>query len=257
MSYVLIVIAALAASGLTLFSGFGLGTILTPVMAIFLPIEAAVAATGVVHFANNFLKLWLFGGHADFKTVFRFGLPAMIGGWLGASILFLLARVKPLLVYNAFGGEHHITWLKLVIAALMLAFAWLEWSKTLKTKEFDPKLMPVGGFASGFFGGLSGHQGAFRSAFLVRAGLEKEAFIATGVTIACLVDFTRVSMYASTFLGDALTGRWGLVAAGTAAAFAGVFIGKRFVEKTTVAGIRALVAVMLALLALLLASGVI
>ena len=35
-------------------------------------------------------------------------------------------------------------------------------------------------FGSGFFGGLSGMQGALRSAFLARAGLSKEAFVASG-----------------------------------------------------------------------------
>jgi acyl-CoA reductase-like NAD-dependent aldehyde dehydrogenase len=45
-----------------------------------------------------------------------------------------------------------------------------------------PGYLPVGGLLSGFFGGLSGHQGALRSVFLLRAGLTKESFIATGVT---------------------------------------------------------------------------
>ncbi len=37
---------------------------------------------------------------------------------------------------------------------------------------------------TGFFGGLSGMQGAMRSAFLAKSGLGKEAFIATGAVIA-------------------------------------------------------------------------
>lgn len=45
---------------------------------------------------------------------------------------------------------------------------------------FPPHWLPLGGLLSGFFGGLSGNQGALRSAFLLKAGLSKEAFIATG-----------------------------------------------------------------------------
>lgn len=47
---------------------------------------------------------------------------------------------------------------------------------------------------SGFFGGLSGNQGAFRSAFLIKAGLSKDAYIATGVVAAVIVDLTRLGI---------------------------------------------------------------
>ena len=43
MHYLIICLCAFLASGLTLFSGFGLGTLLLPVMALFFPIDAAIA----------------------------------------------------------------------------------------------------------------------------------------------------------------------------------------------------------------------
>ena len=61
MSYLIICTVALAVSGLTLFSGFGLGTLLMPAFAIFFPVEVAVAATAIVHLANNIFKAGLFG----------------------------------------------------------------------------------------------------------------------------------------------------------------------------------------------------
>ena len=48
---------ALAAAGLTLFSGFGLGTLLLPALLLFFPPEMAVALTAIVHFLNNIFKL--------------------------------------------------------------------------------------------------------------------------------------------------------------------------------------------------------
>ena len=56
MSVILICAVALAASCLTFFSGFGLGTILMPVFAIFFPLEIAIALTAVVHFLNNIFR---------------------------------------------------------------------------------------------------------------------------------------------------------------------------------------------------------
>lgn len=58
MEYFIVCLAALVASGLTLFSGFGLGTILTPVLAIFFPVPLAVGATAIAHLANNLFKLF-------------------------------------------------------------------------------------------------------------------------------------------------------------------------------------------------------
>ena len=57
MELFVIAAVALIASLLTFFSGFGLGTILTPVLVIFFPVEIAIALTGIVHLLNNFFKI--------------------------------------------------------------------------------------------------------------------------------------------------------------------------------------------------------
>ena len=95
MEYLVICLESLAVSGLTLFSGFGLGTALMPAMAIFFPVETAVAMTAVVHFANNLFKLVLFGGKADWPVVLRFGMPALAGGFAGAWLLVRLSGLMP------------------------------------------------------------------------------------------------------------------------------------------------------------------
>ena len=76
-------------SGLTLYSGFGLGTLLMPVFAIFFPVHVAVAATAVVHGANNIFKVLVVGRHADRELVLRFGIPAIVAAFDG--FLFLAA----------------------------------------------------------------------------------------------------------------------------------------------------------------------
>ena len=69
METVLVCLVAFLAAGLTLFSGFGLGTLLMPVLAIFLPLEEAIAITALVHFFNNLLKLVLLVRYADQHVV--------------------------------------------------------------------------------------------------------------------------------------------------------------------------------------------
>ena len=79
---------------------------------------------------------------------------------------------------------------KLVVGAVIIAFVALELSPTFAALSFDRRFLPFGGCISGFFGGLSGHQGAFRSMFLIKAGIGKEQFIAAGgedlVLVPCL-----------------------------------------------------------------------
>jgi len=100
MSYIIICTVALLVSGFTLFSGFGLGTLLMPAFALFFPVEVAVAATAIVHLANNIFKVVLVGRQADFKVVAKFALPAAVAAMLGALILNLLATVPPMAEYT-------------------------------------------------------------------------------------------------------------------------------------------------------------
>ncbi len=257
MHYVAVCLAALAASGLTLFSGFGLGTLLMPVFALFFPIEVAVAQTAAVHFANNLFKLALFGRSTDRGVLLRFGLPAILASFAGAALLLWLSRLPPLATYALGGRACSVHPVKLTVAVLMLLFSLAELWPGRQGLAFDRRWLPAGGLLSGFFGGLSGHQGAFRSAFLVRAGLSKESFIGTGVSIACLVDCTRLAAYADLLGSPGLRASLPLVGAAVLAAFLGAFIGSRLVRKVTVRSLQVAVAAMLLGLSALLGAGII
>lgn len=256
-TYAIVCLVALAASGLTLFSGFGLGTILTPVMAIFFPIEAAVAMTALVHFANNLFKLALFAGKADWRVSMRFGLPAVAASFAGAALLVWLSDLPPIGSYVLAGRTMTVTPVKCIVGVLIGVFSTLEITQAVKGRGLPPGLLPLGGGVSGFFGGLSGHQGAFRSAFLLRLGLAKEAFIATGVVVACMVDATRLTVYAGHFGAPEVADNLPLLAAATVCAFAGAFVGARLLGKMTITALHRLVGVLLLVLSGLLLMGVI
>lgn len=140
---------------------------------------------------------------------------------------------------------------------MLIIFAIFEIVPAFQKLEFDKNKLPLGGALSGFFGGLSGLQGALRSAFLIRSGLSKEAYIATGVVIACLVDFTRLSVYATRFVSADLHNNLVLVISATLAAIAGAFIGSKLLKKVTLTFVQKLVAVMLIVISLALGFGLI
>ncbi len=253
---VLILIVAFLASLLTLFSGFGLGTILMPVFGIFFPLPMAVALTGIVHLLNNIFKLFLVGKNASLPLALRFGIPSVIGGVIGAILLSQLSYLQPLTSWQCCGKTFDISLLKLVIAALMIFFALMEMLPKLKALNFASRYLTVGGLLSGFFGGLSGHQGALRSAFLVNYGLSKTQFIATGVVIACMVDMTRLPVYFGRFNAQNLLDQWPLLLMATLSAFAGAWIGNRYLKKVTLKAVQKLTAGMIIIIALLLAMGI-
>ena len=252
MEYIVIIIVAFGASMLTFFSGFGLGTMLTPVFILFFPPEFAVAATAIVHFLNNIFKLILVGKHAVKSVIIRFGLPAIVGAYFGALALGKLAHSDTILHI----GPIETNFLNVVMALLIFTFSLMELLPRLKNLEISKKFLIPGGVMSGFFGGLSGHQGALRSAFLVKLGLSKSQFVASGVVIACLVDTIRISTYAMSFDFAVLEESLGLIGLATLSAFGGALIGKRLLEKITISFIQNLVGILMILISILLFLGV-
>ncbi len=255
LELVVVCIAALAASSLTLFSGFGLGTLLMPVVAIFFPLELAIAMTAMVHLANNLFKIGLLGRKADYSVLLKFGLPAVLAAFVGASLLSWLGAFQPLYEYTAFGRNIQVSALKLVIGVLIILFVALELSPSFSSVALDRKWLPVGGVISGFFGGLSGHQGAFRSMFLIKAGLEKESFVATGIVLAVMVDLSRLVVYGADISFRNEIVNWSMVIAACAAAFAGAFIGTKILKKVTLRTVQIVVSALLVVVAAGLIAG--
>jgi uncharacterized protein len=262
IQYAVICTVAVIVSALTLFSGFGLGTLLMPAFALFFPVSVAVAATAVVHLVNNLFKVLLVGKHANKRVVIRFALPAAIFAALGAFVLAYISQMEPLVSYSIGGRIFEITVIKVVIAALIAAFSILDLMPRFQDLAFDEKYVPLGGALSGFFGGLSGLQGALRSAFLIRAGLDKDQFIGTGVVSAVVVDVSRLVIYGATFLSQQFTalgkhGESGLIIAGILCAWLGSFIGVRLLRKITIKTLQVIVGGMLLILSAALAIGAI
>jgi len=249
VQYIVLCGTALAVSGLTLFSGFGLGTLLMPVFAIFFPIEIAVAMTAFVHLANNLFKLGLLWRQADMQVAVRFIVPGAIMAVVGAFILTKLTDLPVLASYQIGSQVFKIETIKLVVGGLIFLFALLELVPALEGRlQFDRKYLPLGGALSGFFGGISGHQGALRSAVLLKCGLEKEAFIATGVVCAVVVDFARLIIYGAVFFTRhfeliVASGGLSLIGVVTLAAFIGAFAGKKLMKRITLRTVQLIVGV--------------
>jgi len=257
MEIFIISLTAFLVSILTFFSGFGLGTILTPIFMIFFPVELAIALTGVVHFFNNVFKVFLVGKNADKTVLIKFGIPAVIMAFIGAWLLFQIPDSKPLFTYQMIDKTFEVYPVKFMISILLIIFASMDLIPYFSNLKFGKEKLPLGGALSGFFGGLSGNQGALRSAFLIKAGLSKEAFIGTAVIVSAFVDFTRLSVYATRISKSGLTDNLTLIICATLSAIIGAYFGNKLLKKVTLKFIQIFVAVMLILISIALGAGLI
>jgi len=256
MDLIVVAFVAFVASTVTFFSGFGLGTVLLPVFAVFLPTSAAIAATAIVHLLNSALRLGLVRHHVEGNVVMRFGLPAFAAAFLGAVALHALDGLDSLAHYRLAGSVRDVTPLNLVVAALLLGLGVQEIRPRRPGEGIPERFMPVGGLLSGFVGGLSGLQGALRSAFLIKTGLSSAGFIATGAAIALLVDTSRIIVYGVQGQLTASGQDTSVLITEIAAASVGTIIGNRFLTRVTLDVIKVIVGTALIIIAVALGMGI-
>ena len=249
MEIIVISLVAFFAAILTFFSGFGLGTILTPVMMIFFLVDIAIDFIGIVHFSNNIFKLLIIGQKANKKVLIRFGIPAIFAAFFGSYILINMDTNYIMYSYTLMGELQSISYVKFLISIILIVFALIDLIPFFKKLKFGEKSLPLGGFLSGFFGGLSGNQGALRSSFLIKLNLEKQTFIATTVVISFFVDLTRLGVYSTNLFKINLEEHLVIGICSVSSAILGAFVGNKLLKKVTLNSIRVLVATLILFLA--------
>jgi len=261
IEYLIICITSLLISIVTLFSGFGLGTVLMPVFALFFPLPLAIASVAVVHLANNFFKAILVGKYAKTNVVIKFGIPAALTATLGAYLLSFFSNWPPLYSYHLYGLEFKASITEIIVGSIIMSSSIFELVPRFSRLSFNKDFIPIGGAISGFFGGLSGNQGVLRSAFLIKSGLSKEEFIGTGVLCSVIVDVFRIPVYAWAIYTQKFTEAFsqnmiGIVTAASITAFLGSYIGSKLTHKVTLRMLQIIVGSMLLILGFAIMIGV-
>ncbi len=171
---------------------------------------------------------------------------------IGSAALGILASGEPWFEWSLGRNAGTIRSASTLLGALKVAFAVPEPSPPCGLGGTG---LVFGGLLSGFFGGLMGHRGAMRSAFLVRSGLEPRAFVATGVVIAPGVDLIRIFVCGDSLDLSSYESEWLLLVAMTSGAVAGSVLGAQWISKVTIARVQHLVAVMLLVTGLVVGLG--
>jgi uncharacterized membrane protein YfcA len=258
MSLIIIPLTAFLASILTFFSGFGLGTILLPIFTLFYPAPIAVGLTAIVHFLNNSFKIGLVYKNINWQVVLKFGVPCLIAALAGSFLLKAISTNSIILFsYNLNNHIFYGSLINFMMGILIIFFSLVEVIPFFKKIAISQNYLGIGGVLSGFFGGLSGHQGALRSSFLVRLNLKKEAFVATGTCIACIVDLGRMTIYAMTFNFSYLKESSSVISLAVLCAFLGALIGNKLLKKTTLSFLKWFVTSFMIMIALFMIGGLI
>jgi uncharacterized membrane protein YfcA len=215
MAFDVIVAAVAAVAGMVAsVAGFGIGSLLTPVLALQVGTKLAVSLVSLPHMGGTLLRFWILRAHVDRRVLLNFGIASAVCGLVGAVLHAYLTSV---VLSRIFGGL-------LVLAGISSLVGLMERLHLPRWAAW------VAGGLSGIFGGLVGNQGSIRSAALLGFHVPRDAFVATATAIALLVDMGRVPVYVAT-QGSAILQHWPHVIIGLSGVIVGTLVGARVLRR--------------------------
>jgi uncharacterized membrane protein YfcA len=224
--------AASAAGGFVgSISGFGIGSLITPMLAGAVGMKLAVAIVAIPHFVGTTIRFWTLRGAVNRQVLVTFGIASAAGGLAGA---FLHTAADSPILTIVFASL-------LVLAGVSGLTAWSSrW-------RFGRRMAWVAGAVSGVFGGMVGNQGGIRSAALLGFDLAPYEFVSTATAVAVMVDLCRLPVYLVTEW-PLLRASAGWILISTVGVVAGTLAGSRALSRIPEARFRKIVsAIILAL----------
>jgi uncharacterized protein len=231
--YAIVIAAGIAAGAVASVAGFGIGSLLTPVLVTQVATQIAVAAVSIPHVVGTAARLSLLRGQIDRHLLVRFGLTSAAGGLTGA---LLQARTSS-------------AGLTIVFGSLLLFVAASELTGLSRRMRFRGAAAWIAGALSGLLGGLVGNQGGVRSAAMLGVDVPRQAFVGTATAVALIVDGARLPVYLAT-TGHELLALWPTIVVATIGVVCGTVFGHRLLVRIPEERFRPTVAVLLAMLGL-------
>ena len=233
-------VASIIAAGVAALSGFGIGSILTPLLAAKIDMGLSVAAVSIPHIVATSLRCFMLRHKINREVLLSFGTLSALGGLVGA--FFLSQANNPTLT---------------ILFALLLLYVGLSGITGFSGKLIiDKKWSILAGLTSGLLGGLVGNQGGIRAAALSGMELTKEELVATATAIGVLVDLARMPVYIWSE-GEALVKFWLWIALATLGCVIGTFAGKALLSKLSESVYRKILFLLIFILGIFMGSRVI
>jgi uncharacterized membrane protein YfcA len=228
---VFLAVAALVAGAIAAITGFGVGSLLTPAMALQTGTKLAVAAVAIPHFIGTAQRFWMLRRHVDRHVLLGFGIASAVGGLAGALVH---TRVTSDALAGVFGAL-------LVFAGVSELTGWMRRVRWGRAAAW------VAGALSGALGGLVGNQGGIRSAAMLGFHVPQESFVATATAIGLFVDGARLPVYLATQWHD-IARVWPLIVACTIGVVIGTAIGTPILQRLPPQLFRSILSILLIVL---------
>jgi uncharacterized protein len=212
-------------------TGFGIGSLMTPVLGLATGTKLAVAAVAIPHAVGTAQRFFILRRHVDRRVLLGFGIASAAGGLAGA---LLHTWIESRALGVGFGAL-------LLLAALAELTGWMRRVRWGRGAAWGA------GVLSGALGGLVGNQGGIRSAAMLGFEVRKESFVATATAIGLCVDAARLPVYLAT-QGPEMARLAPLIAIGCVAVISGTWLGVRLLARVPETAFRRVVAVLLAVL---------
>ena len=209
-----VLVVAAVAGAIASVSGFGIGSLMTPLFTLRLPMKLAVAAVSVPHCVATGYRFWLLRKSVDRRLLWNFGLMSALGGLAGALL-------------QSYSGSPVLT---LVLSSLLIFTGVMSLTGASKRLQFHRTMAWIAGIVSGLLGGLVGNQGGIRSAAMLGFHVPREAFVATATAVGLIVDGARLPVYLAT-QGHELLKLWPMILVATIGAVIGTLAGARILKR--------------------------
>ena len=230
---ILIAALAIAAGAIAAVSGFGIGSLLTPALAVQTGTKLAVAAITIPHCIGSAQRFWILRDRVDRNVLLGFGAASAIGGLAGAlAHVWISSRALA------------------VVFGLIVAIAGVsELTRWVQRVRWGRSAAWVAGALSGALGGLVGNQGGIRTAAMLGFDVPKESFVATSAAIALVVDGARLPVYVATQWRD-IAALWPILLLLTVAVVIGTLLGTRLLTRLPQQTFRQIIGALLVVLGL-------
>ncbi len=169
----------LLASLIGTLAGFGISTIMVPVLLLVLPLPQTLLLVGIIHWFNDIWKILLFRKGIKWKLLLAFGLPGIFTSFLGSSLSLRISRE---ILSRALG-------LFLIVYVIFIVL-----NQTFKLSQ-KLSVAISGGSLTGFFAGIFGIGGEINAVALSAFNLEKAVYVVTAGAISFMIDSTRIATY--------------------------------------------------------------
>lgn len=227
----LVAITSILAGAVAAVVGFGVGSLLTPVLCLTFKTPLAVAIIAIPHFVATALRFWALRKQIDRKVFFHFGILSAIGSLIGAMLNTVFTPTS----------------LTLIFSFILLFSGTMGLSGLSHKMRFHGVFVSIAGAVSGLLGGLVGNQGGIRSAALLSFSIPKESFIATTTAIGLVVDCARIPIYLLANKNDLIVNQsWILLI--LAGVTTGTFLGMHILKKIPELYFRKIVSALILLL---------